>query len=884
MTTFHRKNIARMRKYIVSLVMLLMCMTEAVAQSSMTDDQVIRFVVKEQKAGSSQQEIAMKLVQRGVTTDQIKRVQKKVERLKKDKGLGAVADKTLGGDENGRGRRNNGDAKKRENTTSQKIKDMKKKRMLDVDDDEEVVSKEKEDALDAQEMRGELDMFMPDSFDLYDRKVIKDYLKAKDEYEKKSKKKIFGHSLFQNEELTFEPAMNIATPENYVLGAGDVVFVDVYGASQKSLEETVSPDGFIVVEDFGPIEVAGLTVEQANARVRSQLGARYSSSKIRLSVGQTRTITVNVMGEVKTPGSYTLSAFATVFHALYMAGGPNEIGTLRDIKVYRNGRLIASVDVYDYILNGKLKGNIRLADNDVIAVGTYGCLVNISGKVKRPMYYEMKREESMRTLIDYAGDFAADAYRKSVRVIRKENSRYAVFNVGEFDMASFRVADGDSVTVDSILPRYSNMVEIKGAVFRPGMYQLGENVNSVKTLLEHAEGVTEDAFTAHAVMHRMRKDRTLEVVPVDIDGIMNGTVSDIALQNEDVLFVPTRQDVQEEQTITIHGEVQYPGVYKYAANETLEDFVLQAGGLKESASMVNVFVSRRIVNKKALKSDTIIGQSFSFALKDGFVIEGESGFHLEPFDEVFVRKSPGYSKQKNVTVEGEVHFSGSYTITNQNERLSDLIKKAGGVTDIAYVAGARLERKLNEAERMRYEESVKMQRQQNESAMMEQALKSGRSVAEIQAGMTAAQERLQIPESYPVGIELDKALAEPGGAYDLRLREGDRLIVPVYTNTVKINGEVMYPNTVSYLPGKSVKYYINQAGGYSSKAKKRKTYIIYMNGDVAKVSSRTKVMPGCEIVVPQKAISRMTTAETITVGTGIASIATMIATLANILK
>ena len=865
-----------MRKVIVLLGMLMMICTTAVAQSSLTDEQVIKFVMKEQKAGSTQQEIAVKLVQKGVTTDQIKRVQKKVERLKKDEGLGAVEDKTLGTDK--RQRKNNGDPKK-DNNSSQKLKDKSPRRIVSLDD-EDSKSEEDEKAL---MMKSDLDEFMPDSFDLYDRKVIQDYLKAKEEYEKKAKRKIFGHDLFQKEELTFEPAMNVATPQNYVLGPGDVVYIDIYGASQKSIEETITPDGMVMVEDFGPIQVGGLTVEQANSRVRAKMGARYGGSQIRFSVGQTRTITVNVMGEVNTPGSYTLSAFATVFHALYMAGGPNEIGTLRNIKVYRNNRLITTVDVYDYILNGNLKGNVRLADNDVITVGTYDCLVSANGKVKRPMYYEMKRDESMKSLLNYAGDFASDAYRKSVRVIRKMGSQLSVFNVNEFDMNSFKMADGDSVLVDSVLNRYQNMVEVKGAVFRPGMYQLGEQITSVKSLMEYCEGVTEEAFTAHAVMHRMKKDRTLEVVPVDLAGIMEGTAADIILQNEDVLFVPTRQDVQEEQTITIHGEVQYPGVYRYAANETLEDFVLQAGGLKETAAMVNVFVSRRIINPKATEADSILGHSFSFSLKDGFVIDGEPGFHLQPFDEVFVRKSPGYKVQQNVSVEGEVQFSGDYSLTKQNERLSDLIKKAGGVTSIAYVAGARLERKMNEAERIRYEESVKMQQQQNEAALMEQALKSGRSVSEMKSANQAAQEKLRIPETYYVGIELDKAIENPGSDADIVLREGDRLVVPGQTSTVKISGEVMYPNTVGFEAGKKVKYYINQAGGYSSKAKKKRTYIIYMNGDVAKVSGRTKVRPGCEIVVPQKSISKMTTAETVTLGSGIASIATMIATLANII-
>lgn len=864
-----------MKKYLFLLGMMLLTCTSMTAQSSMTDEQVIKFVVKEQKAGSTQQEIAVKLVQKGVTTDQIKRVQKKVERLKKDQGLGATGKELE--DSDGRMRKNNGKAKKDDNASSQKLKD-KNPRRIALEEDEMESDEEK-----ASTLKKDLDVFMPDSFDIYDQKVIKDYLKAKDEHEKRSRKKIFGHDLFQNDELTFEPAMNIATPQNYVLGAGDAVNIDIYGASQKSENLTVTPDGYVVIEDFGPIQVAGLTVEQAQRKVRQQLGGRYSSSQIMLTVGQTRTITVNVMGEVKTPGSFTLSAFATVFHALYMAGGPSDIGTLRNIKVYRNNRLVTTVDVYDYILNGNLKGNVRLADNDVITVGTYDCMVNVGGKVKRPMYYEMKRDESMKSLLNYAGDFASDAYRKSVRVIRKMGSQMSVFNVNEFDMSSFKMADGDSVLVDSVLNRYQNMVEVKGAVFRPGMYQLGEQVNSVKTLMENCEGVTEEAFTAHAVMHRMRKDRTLEVVPVDLAGIMEGTVTDIPLQNEDVLFVPTRQDVHEDRTITIHGEVQYPGVYRYAENETLEDFVLQAGGLKETAAMVNVFVSRRVVNPRATESDSILGHSFSFALKDGFVIDGEAGFHLQPFDEVFVRKSPGYKEQQNVSVDGEVQFSGDYTLTKQNERLSDLIKKAGGVTNIAYVAGARLERKMNEAERIRYEESVKMQRQQQEATMMEQALKSGRSVSEIKAATTAAEEKLRIPETYFVGIELDKALENPGSDEDIVLREGDRLVVPGMTSTVKISGEVMYPNTVGYVAGKKAKYYINQAGGYGNNAKKRKAYIIYMNGDVAKIKSGTKVRPGCEIVVPQKSISRMTTAETVTLGTGIASIATMIATLANIL-
>ena len=874
-----------MKKVFLSICLLMLAVGSVSAQSSMTEEQIIKFVMKEQQSGFSQQEIVTKLVQKGVTIDQIRQARKKYERMQKNQGLGTVADKSMTEDEliDARLRRNNA---KEKNSSTEKLKDdrLAKQRDQQKDKLKKYGKNKRYIQEDADDIKAELDDFLPDSLDIYDRQVIKNYLKDKERQEGKDKKKIFGHDIFNNEDLTFEPNMNIATPENYILGPGDAVLVEIYGASQRSIHETVSPDGFIVIEGFGPIQVSGLTVQQANSRVRSQLGARYSSSKIRLSVGQTRTIMVNVMGEVKSPGTYTLSAFSSVFHALYMAGGPSEIGTLRNIKVYRHNKLVTTVDVYDYILNGKLSGNVRLGDNDVIVVGSYDCLVNVTGKVKRPMYYEMKKNESVGTLIDYAGGFAGDAYRKSVRVVRKSGTQYSVYNVNEFDMASFRMADNDSVSVDSILPRYSNMVEVKGAVFRPGMYQLGEHIYSVKTLMESSEGVTEDAFTQHAVMHRMKADRTLEVIAVDIEGIMNGTVADIPLKNEDVLFIPTKQESRVQQTIAIHGEVQYPGTYKYADNETLEDFVLQAGGLKESASMHNVLVSRRIVNPHAITSDSILAQSFNFSLKDGFVIDGEPGFKLKPFDEVYVRKSPGYFTQQNVEIEGEVMFAGTYTLTKKNERLSDLFKRAGGGTDLAYIPGARLERKVNDAERVRLEELVKMRKDEKERVLQEIAINNNRSVGEMQQ-IVNMEELTEIPETYHVGIELDKALANPGGDFDIVLREGDRIHVPTYNGTVKIEGEVMYPNTIAYKEGKSAKYYINQAGGYNRYAKKNQAYVIYMNGTVAKVNDGAKILPGCEIVVPQKAMNRkLGIAEYMSIGSTAAAIATMGATIGNLLK
>lgn len=856
-----------MKKYIILFLFALLLPCYATAQSSMTDEQILKFVMKENAEGTSQAQIVTKLMQKGVTIEQIRRVKDKYERQAKNKGLGTVSSKDTEED-NGRQRKNNGKKGSSKNDDDEespqyRIKDTREKKKSK--SKEVVYDETNEDWL---MMQDELNTFIPDTTAMLEKLLAE-----------KRKKKVFGRDIFNNKDLTFEPNMNIATPQNYILGPGDAVYIDIYGASQKTIESTVSPDGEVTIEGFGPVQVSGLTVAQANARLRSTLGARYSSSKIKLTVGQTRSIMINVMGEVKNPGTYTLPAFATVFHALYMAGGTNDIGTMRNIKVYRNNRLVSVVDIYDYILNGKLTGNVRLADNDVISVGPYDCLVNITGKVKRPMYYEMKRNESVGTLLKYAGGFTGDAYKKSVRIVRKTGREYSVYNVDEFDMSAFHLADEDSVSVDSILPRFSNMVEVKGAVFRPGMYQVGGDINSVKTLIEHADGLREEAFTARAVMHRMKKDRTLEVVPVDVEGILDGTVPDIPIQNNDVLFIPTKQEMMEEQTITIHGEVQYPGIYRYADNETLEDFVLQAGGLKQTASTVKMDVSRRIVNPKALTTDSVIARTYTFALKDGFVIDGTPGFKLMPFDEVYVRKSPGYYKQQNVVVEGEVMFSGTYTLSKKNQRLSDLIKSAGGVNDRGYIAGARLERKVNESERARMEAVLKKAKEEAEQMEIEAAKENKK----IDLKDSEKIKKFEIPEFYSVGIELDKALANPGCDADIVLREGDKIIVPQYNGTVKINGAVMYPNTVGFQKGKKAKYYINQAGGFSEKAKKSQTYIVYMNGTIAKVSQNAKPKPGCEIVVPEKEINKMTIAEKMTIGTSVASIATMIATLANIL-
>ena len=846
-----------MKRFATLIASVMVCATMSWAQSGMTDNQVMDYVIEQNAKGVSRQQIVTQLMQRGVTIDQIRRIQKKYQKQIKNGALGAD-DITAGSKEvKTRMRESNGEKREEQKKQDKKkasqfrIKDTKKKNQIQrhTYDDEDA---------DFVEMDEAMDFMMPDSLKYYDE----DFMKKKDE----DKRKIFGHDVFNNKNLTFESSMNLATPQNYTLGPGDVVNVDVWGASQETVSETISPDGTITIEGIGVIQLGGLTVSQAKSRLKQVLGPRYQGSKIDLTVGQTRTITVSVMGEVKVPGTFTMSAFATVYNALYMAGGPNEIGTLRNVKVYRKGKLISNVDVYDFLLNGKLSGDVRLQDNDVITVSPYESLVNITGKVKRPMFYEMKKSESAATLLKYAGGFTGDAYTKAIRINRKAGAGYSVFSVGEFDLNTFKLMDEDSVSVDSTLARYQNMVEIKGAIFRPGMYHVGGDISTVKALVEAAAGLTEGAIGQHAVMHRMKVDRTLEVLSLDINGILEGTVPDVPLRNEDVIYIASREENETLRTVSINGEVHYPGTYKFADNETIEDLIIQAGGPTEAASLVKIDVARRITNPNATEADDQIAQTFSFKLTPDFAIQGQPDFTLQPFDEVYVRRSPNYTEQQNVTIEGEVQFEGTYALSKKGQRLSELLKQAGGLTKRAYPEGTKLLRLMTPEER-----------DQMETMLRTAQRNSGNDSIDIRKLVTNA--------NYPVGIEMDKALENPGSEDDPILREGDRIIVPRYDGTVKINGEVLYPNTVRFKEGKNAKYYINLAGGTTSTAKESQTIIIYMNGMVAKADRKHKPRPGCQIVVPTKRKGRtMGLAEWLTIGSSTASIATMIATIANLIK
>lgn len=844
----------------ISALFLALLLSTAIgwAQSGMTDNQIVDYVVEQNAKGVSRQKIVTQLMQRGVTIDQLRRIQKKYKKQIENGALGAE-DITAGSKES-KTRLRESNVKMREN---QKAKDKKSASQFRLKDTKKKNQIQKhtydEDDADFMEMDEAVDFLMPDSLKYSEYYTLKD--------KEKNKRKIFGHDVFNNENLTFESSMNLATPQNYRLGAGDEVNIDIWGASQESVSETISPDGTITIEGIGLIQLGGLSVSQAKAKLRRELGPRYQDSKIELSLGQTRTITVSVMGEVQVPGTYTMSAFATVYNALYMAGGPNDIGTLRNVKVFRNGRQISTVDVYDFLLNGKLTGDVRLQDNDVITVSPYEALVNITGKVKRPMFYEMRKTESAATLVRYAGGFTGDAYTKAIRINRKAGQQYSVFSVGEFDMNGFKLMDEDSVSVDSTLNRYQNMVEIKGAIFRPGMYQVGGQITTVKALVEAADGLKENAIGNHAVMHRMKADRSLEIKSIDIVGILEGTAADVELKNEDVIYIASREEEKLDQTVTIHGEVNYPGVYRFASNETVEDLVLQAGGLTNAASLTKVDVARRIIDPNATEASDTLAFTYSFSLNPDFTIpQGEKQFVLQPYDEVYIRRSPKYNEQQNVTIEGEVQFRGNYTLTSSNQRLSEIIKQAGGLTKRAYPQGAKLLRQMTQEER----------------EMLETMLQT----AQRNSGSDSIDVRkLRTLTTFPVAIELDKAMANPGSDDDPYLREGDRIVVPRFTSTVSINGEVLYPNTVRYKAGEDADYYIDLAGGTTSTGKKSRTIIIYMNGMVAKADRKHKPAPGCQIVVPTKRKGRaMGIAEWLTIGSSTASIATMIATIANLVK
>ena len=685
---------------------------------------------------------------------------------------------------------------------------------------------------------------------------------------------IYGHNLFTNKNLTFEPNSNLATPENYTLGPGDEVIIDIWGANENTIRQTISPDGNIQISGLGPVYLSGMTIKEANRFLQRELSKIYSgidgndsSTQVKLTLGNIRTIQINIMGEVALAGTYMLSAFSTVFHALYRAGGINEIGTLRSIKVNRYGRTIADLDIYDLIMKGKMNDGIRLQEGDVINVSTYLSLVRIGGKVKRPMIYEMKPTETLKNILDYAGGFTGDAYKQSVRVIRKTGREYQVFTVDEMDYGVFKLEDGDEISVESILDRYENRVEIRGAIYRSGIYQLDGQVNTVKSLIKKADGLRGDAFMNRAVLNREKDNFDHEIIAVDLAGIMNGTQPDIPLMKNDVLYIPSIQNLKERQTVTIHGRVSSAGTYSYAENMTVEDLVVMAGGLLEDAATVKVDITRRIKDTKSSTYSKEIGKTFTVDLSNNFEV-GKESFVLEPFDQVYIRKSPTYQEQQNVTITGEVLFGGTYALQNKTERISSLIERAGGLTPEAYAKGARLMRVRSQEEAKREQDLLKLARRTTDKDSIEVS-------------------SLELSTTYSVGLDLEKAIKNPNSDFDLVLKDGDVLYIPEYINTIKVTGAVMYPNTVLFEKDKDLSYYINQAGGFNNNARKRKVFVVNLNGKASKLSLHSKqaIEPGSEIVVPTKEKKdRSTMAEIMTMASLSASLAAVVASIVRLVK
>lgn len=802
----------KMRRILLSL--LLCCTLSAFA---LTDEQVIAYIKQQSAAGKTEQQIGKELMAQGVTPEQAQRIKAKIEA---DQGAET-------------------------NVTSQNA--------METDRD----NRRHDTAKD----------ITSSAFDEINRELTKGT-----EQDTETTRQIYGHQVFNSNSLTFEPSDNLATPQNYRLGPGDEVIIDIWGTSEDHLRQTISPEGSIMISQIGPVFLNGMTISDANKHIKAAFSKKYAGmtdaeTEIQVTLGQVRTIQVDIMGEVATPGTFRMSPFSSVFHALYRAGGINDIGSLRNIQVLRNGKKIAGIDIYDYLFRGKTAGNIRLQEGDVIIVPPYDQLVTIDGNVKRPMYYEIKPGETIQNLLDYAGGFTGDAYSEMVRVARQSGTENELYNIEQGEFATYRLKDGDVVSIGTILDRYANRVELKGAVYRPGMFAISRDLSTVGQLIRKAEGLTEDAYTDRALLYREGPNLQLEIIPLDIAEILAGRAPDIDLKRNDMIVISSVKDIEDRGYITISGQVARPDMYPFANNMTLEDLILQAGGLLEGASTARVDIARRIVNPDSTVPTEQLSENFSVSIEGGLGHGKGEDFILKPYDMVYVRMSPGYAEQEQVDITGEVLFAGQYTIETRNERISSMIRRAGGIIEGAYIKGAQLTRRLSDEEYKQRQETLRM-------AKLNQV-----------GGDSIDLNKIEVSDRYSVGIDLEKALAYPGSTYDVVVQPGDVLFVPELQSTVKIDGEVMFPNAVVYVPGKKLDYYVEQAGGYGHQAKKGKAYIVYMNGSVAKAKKNTPIEPGCQIVIPAKpANSGVDWTKVLALATSLGSVATMAATVANLFR
>ncbi len=801
----------KMRRILLSLLMF--CSLSALA---MTDDQVIAYIKQQSAAGKTEQQIGKELLAKGVTPEQAERIKARFE--------------TQQGSETA--------------VTTQSVSSMNRERRHDSSND---VTVGKMDEIDREIDEGGDGIV--------------------------SARQIYGHKVFNSRALTFEPSDNLATPQNYRLGPGDEVIIDIWGTSEDHLRQTISPEGSIMISQVGPVYLNGMTIADANRHVKGIFAKKYAGvtdaeTDVQVTLGQVRTIQVDIMGEVATPGTFRLSPFSSVFHALYRAGGINSIGSLRNIQVLRNGKKIAGVDIYDYLFDGKTAGNIRLQEGDIIIVPPYEQLVNIDGNVKRPMYYEIKPGETIQTVIDYAGGFTGDAYSGMVRLARQSATENELYNIDREEFASYRLKDGDILTVGTILDRYANRVELKGAVYRPGMFAINKELSTVGQLIKKADGLTDDAYADRVLLYREGPELQLEVLSLDLKAILNGTAPDVKLKRNDLLVISSIKEIQDRGQLSIQGHVARPGTYPFADNTTLEDLILQAGGLLDGASTARVDISRRIVNPSSTTPTEQLSENYSISVVGGLAQGEGQNFIMKPYDVVIVRRSPGYVPQEMVNIGGEVLFAGNYALEKRNERLSSIISRAGGLIEGAYTKGAYLTRKLTDEEYKMRQETLRL-------AMSNQ---DGH-------GDSISLSKIQVSDRYSVGIDLEKAIAYPGSTYDVIVQPGDVLFIPEQQSTVKIAGDVMFPNTVVFVPGKKLSYYIDQAGGYGQRAKKGKAFIVYMNGSVAKAKRNTPIEPGCQIIIPSKPEKMGTDwTKVLALATSFSSVATMAATITNIFK
>ena len=695
--------------------------------------------------------------------------------------------------------------------------------------------------------------------------VIKD-----GKYIKRALPMVFGREVFSSKNLTFAPNYNMPTPPNYILGPEDEIIVEVWGSSEMYVKQKITPEGTVTIQGIGPVSLTGLTMEEANQRMASRIAQIMEGAQVNVSLGQIRSIKVNIAGEVMVPGTYTLPSLATAFNAIYAAGGVNRIGSLRSIKIYRNSQLISDLDVYDYLVYGRYDTNIRLEDNDMIIVSPYENHVTMTGKIKRERVYELKKGETLKQAIDYAGGFMGDAYSNNLNVLRKTGRQYSIQTVDQADFDAFVMYDGDSVVVDRIISEYANRLTITGAVWRPGDYQLSDKISTLSQLIAKAEGLRGDEFASRGQITRRKPDFTYEIIPFDVRAAATGQ-EDITLQKEDSVYIPNILELREDYRIVVRGEVNRPDTLEYREGMTVEDAIIRSGGLKESASYANIEVARRIKDPTSTTYTNRTADIYTFTITGDLAIAPEAHrFVLMPFDEVYIRRSPGYREQQSVTLSGEVLYTGEYVLATAGERLSDVIYKAGGLTPEAYVRGASIRRLMTENERVQVETILKVAANNQGSDSLSTA-----SLAN------------SLDSIYPVGVDVEQALKNPGCSDDIILRDGDQIFIPKYNSTVKISGSVLYPNTVTFERSK-LKDYISQAGGYTDQARRR-PFVIYMNGKVAATrpgffyKKYPKIEPGCEVVVPMKQKRNQNgLASVMGMMSSTASLAAMVASIINL--